>query len=98
MNGMSHTIYNDVLSSVLKQLRPKKPGSRLSDMGSYKNLPNNSGNDLKDVIDIETRSNNKHRRILQSATRVQRIDRRPKYAQELMISKVSVDPTAVSGT
>ena len=67
-------------------------------MGSYKNLPINSGNDLKDVIDIETRSNNEHRRILQSATRVQRIDRRPKYAQELMIAKVAIDPTAIPGT
>ena len=95
---LSEDEHNDVLSSVLKQLRPKKPGSRLSDMGSYKNLPINSGNDLKDVIDIETRSNNKHRRILQSATRVQRIDRRPKYAQELMISKVGIDPTAIPGT
>ena len=67
---LSEDEHNDVLTSVLNQLRPRKPGSRLSDIGSYKNLPLNSGNDLKDVIDTESRSHNKHRRILQSATRV----------------------------
>ena len=95
---LSEDEHNDVLTSVLNQLRPRKPGSRLSDIGSYKNLPLNSGNDLKDVIDTESRSHNKHRRILQSATRVQRVDRRPKYAQELMISKVAIDPTQAAGS
>lgn len=61
---LSEDEHNDVISSVLNQLRPRKPGSRLSDMGSYKNLPINSGNDLKEVIDNENRSPNKHRRIL----------------------------------
>ena len=50
-------------------------------------IPNN---DLKDVHP-ESNQQSKQRRYLQSATRVQRVDRRPKYAEELMVSKVALD-------